>query len=260
LPATGLGLRVQAVPFKGNRSRRDVQIVIEVLGRTLRLEEQDGRAEERIELAMVTVDERGRASNGRSTTIEMRLPRAEVARVKTTGVRWLSKLDLAPGQYQIRIAARAVKSGESGLVTHIVDVPRFDPDRLFLSGVTMTSLPAVLMMTRGTAWLDESLRAPPSAGRTFVAGDQLTAAVDLHVPPNRQMETSVVAEIGARGQRAQPIAARAGAPASGSSREVAFPIDTRGVAPGAYVLRVTATGGGERIDHVIPFEIVAPRR
>jgi len=260
LPAAGLGLRVQAVPFKGDRSRRDVQIVLEVLGRTLRLEERDGRAEERIELAMVTVDDRGRASNGRSTTIEMRLPRADIARVKSTGVRWLSKLDLAPGRHQIRIAARAVTTGASGLVTHVVDVPRFDPDRLFMSGVTVTSIPSVLMVTRGKAWLDESLSTPPSAGRTFVAGDQLTAAVELHVPKNRRVEASVVAEIGAPGQPGQPIAARPGSDASASSREVAFPIDTRGLPPGAYVLRVTATGAGERIEHAVPFDIVSPRR
>lgn len=260
LPATGLGLRVQAVAFKGDRSRRDVQIVIEVLGSGLRFDEREGRAEERIDLALVTVDDRGRAGNGRSTTIEMRLPAADAARVKTTGVRWLSKLDLPPGRHQLRIAARAAKSGTSGLVTHVVDVPRFDPDRMFMSGVTLTSLPSVLMMTRGKGWLEATLDTPPSAGRTFVGGDQVTAAVDVHVPPNRAADAAVVAEIDAPGQPGQPIAARAGSKASGSTREVAFPIDTRGMAPGAYVLRVTATAAGDRIEHAVPFQIVAPRR
>ena len=260
LPAAGLGLRVQAVAFKGDRSRRGVQIVIEVLGSSLRFEEKDGRAEERIDLALVTVDDRGRAGNGRSTTIEMRLPPADAARVKTTGVRWLSKLDLPPGRHQLRIAARAARTGASGLVTHVVDVPRFEPERLFMSGVTLTSLPSVLMMTRGDAWLDATLGTPPSAGRTFVAGDQLTAAVDVYVPPNRPTEASVVAEIAGQGQPAQRIAARPGSKSSGSSREVAFPIDTRGLPPGAYVLRVTAAAAGDRIEHVVPFRIVAPRR
>ena len=42
--------------------------------------------EERLEIARLTVDQRARASNGESTTIELRLPPADLARVKATGV------------------------------------------------------------------------------------------------------------------------------------------------------------------------------
>ena len=70
LPKAGLSIRVQAVPLRGGGKKADVQLVVEVLGGGLQFVVVNGRSEERLELALVTVDERGRVANGRSTTIE----------------------------------------------------------------------------------------------------------------------------------------------------------------------------------------------
>ena len=258
LPKAGLPIRVQAIPFLGGDGKALIQLVVEVLGAGLQFDERGGRAHERIDVALLTVDSRGKAANGKTTTIDLNLPAEELARVRTTGVRWLSKLDLSPGRYQVRVAASAAGSGTSGLVTTDVDVPGFDRQQLRMSGVTLTSLPSVLMLTRGKAWLETSLETPPSAARSFVAGDRVTAAVEIYGPEHALTEGEVVAEIERVGSTPLMLKAVPGSTGRSSSRAVVFTFDTGALAKGKYVLRIAATlsGSSQRVERRVPFEVV----
>jgi hypothetical protein len=249
---------MQAVPFSGNGKKSDVQLVVEVLGSALQFHQRGERAQERVELALITVDDQGRSANGRSTVIDLNLPPGELERVRMTGVRWLSKLELAPGRYQIRIAARAVSTGVSGLVTNMVDVARFDRQKLSLSGVSMTSLPSVLMPTRGKAWLESSLGMPPTAARTFVAGDQITAAVEVHAPEKKGVEAVVIAELSGPGSTSVRIPSGDTNAAEGDTRAVSFKVDTSKLQKGAFVLQIVATvpGTAERVERRVTFQIM----
>lgn len=236
LPSAGLPLRVHAAAFRGNGKKAVVQLVIEVLGSALGFADRSGRFETRVELASITVDDGGRGANGRSTTIDLRLTAGELQRVRTTGVRWISRLELSPGRYQVRVAGRAVATGASGLVTTEVDVPKFE-NRAALSAVTLTSMPAVLMVTRGDARLAQVLRTPPTVARTFVAGDRIVAAAEAYVPASVRGSTAVIAEVHATDgrvllQRREDVTRRPLA-------ETSFTIDTGAMDPGDYVLRIT---------------------
>ncbi|MEN3336612.1 MAG: hypothetical protein V7647_288 [Acidobacteriota bacterium] len=258
LPKAGLPLRVQAVPFFGSDGKPVLQLVVEILGAGLQFDERGGRAHERVEVALLTVDERGKAANGRSTAIDLSLPPEELARVRTTGVRWLSKLDLGPGRYQVRVAAAAERTGESGLVTIVVEVPRFDREKLSMSGVTMTSLPSVVMLTRGKPWLESSLETPPSAARTFVAGDRVTAAVQVYGPDHGQSEAAVVAALEGPAGDVVSLAPVPGTAGRAGARDVVFKFDTGPLRRGEYVLRIVGTlpGGSERVERRVPFQIM----
>jgi hypothetical protein len=258
LPKAGLPIRVQAIPFFGGEKKAVVQLVIEVLGGDLQFDERGGRAEERIEMALLTVDDRGRSANGRSTTIDLSLPPGELDRVRTTGIRWLSRLELAPGRYQVRVAGQATRTGASGLVTNVIEVPDFERKKLSLSGVTMTSLPSVLMPTRGKAWLETSLGMPPSAARTFVAGDQITAAVEVYAPESAREGAVVVAEVDMPGAGSLRIAGVGRNGGHARSREFAFQLDTQKLPKGQYVLRIVATlpGTSERVERRVLFDVV----
>jgi len=259
LPRAGLPMRVQAIPFGGDAKKGTVQLVVEVLGGALQFGARGGRFEERIDLAMLTVDARGKADNGRSTTIELRLSQEELQRVKTTGVRWLSRLDLAPGQYQVRVAGRATRTAATGLVTTDVEVPRLRPDRPALSGVTLTSMTSVLMLTKGDSMPGTALTTPPSAARTFVAGDLLTAVVDVYVPPAIPELELVAAVEWSDGSRNPPLKKKiGGGQAQSRSEEVAIPIDTSLLAPGRYVLRIAldaAAAGADKAERLLRFDI-----
>jgi hypothetical protein len=253
LPKAGLPLRVQAIPFKGNGRKHVVRLLVEILGADLQFGERRGRAEERIDLALLTVDDRGRAANGRSTAIDLSLPPEELQRVVATGVRWLSKLELPPGRHQVRVAARAARTGATGMITHAVDVPDFARARLSLSGVTMTSLPALVMPTRGASWVEKTLDTPPSAARQFVAGDEVTAAVDIYPPPATVGPIEVFADVEGVAPAPRRLAPR---PAGASTL---FRIDTTTLKPGHYVLRIVAAEGTERVERRVSFAVVTPR-
>jgi VWFA-related protein len=258
LPKPGLPLRVQAIPFMGGDGKALVQLVVEVLGAGLQFDERGGRAHERIDVALLTVDSRGKAANGRTTAIDLNLPAEELARVRTTGVRWLSKLDLSPGQYQVRVAAAAAGSGTSGLVTTDVEVPGFDRQKLTMSGVTLTSLPSVLMLTRGKAWLEATLETPPSAARAFVAGDRVTAAVQIYGPEPVLTRGEVVAAVEAAGSDLLALKGVPGPIGRSGNRDVVFTLDTATLPKGTYVLRISATvpGSSERVERRVPFRVV----
>jgi len=260
LPQAGLPMRVQAIPFRGDAKNGTVQLVIEVLGAALQFNERGGRFEERIDLALLTVDANAKADNGRSTTIELRLTPEELQRVKTTGVRWLSRLELAPGHYQVRVAGRAARTGTMGLVTADVDVPKLEPDRPALSGVTITSLTSMLMITKGEAPASALLTTPPSAARTFVAGDQLAAIVHIYVPA-AQLDMDLTAHVEwPDGSRNPPMRKKiAGGQQQARSEEVVVPVNTSALAPGRYVLRIALSPSGrqtERIERQVPFDIL----
>ena len=166
-----------------------------MLGRSLAFAERGGRFEEHLDLALLTVDDRARAGNGKSARIDLRLTPDEVDRVRVTGVRWLAQLDLAPGHYQVRVAGRAVGTGASGTLTYDVDVPAFAPERLAMSGVTMTSLPSVLMVTRGDPWLQTTLETPPIGSEELRGWRRIRAGVEVYVPALLQADVEIAAQV-----------------------------------------------------------------
>ena len=256
LPSAGLPLRVHAAPFKGNGKKASVQVVIEVLGSALGFAERSGKFETRIELASLTVDDRGRGANGRSTTIDLRLTAAELQRVRTTGVRWISRVDLSPGRYQVRVAGHAAATTASGLVTIDVEVPEFEGGAA-LSAVTLTSMPSVLMVTRGEARLAAALRTPPTAARTFVAGDRIVAAAEVYGAVSAREAVTLMAEVLAADgrvvqQRREEVARR-------PTAETSFTIDTASIAPGEYVIRLALAGtrASAQTERRVPFTVVA---
>jgi len=258
LPQAGLPMRLQAVTLRGDGRKSDVRLVVEVLGGALRFEERGGRFNERLELALMTVSDGGRASNGTSIDIDLRLTPEDLERVKSTGVRWLSALSLPPGRHQLRVAGRAGATGVSGMITQDIIVPEIRRAGLDMSGVTITSVPSVLMITRGKAWLDRALPTPPTAVRRFVAGDQMVAAVEVYRPEKGGSDGTLTARIERADGSPSGFNERRAVHAAGPrSEEIGVPIDTAKLRASQYLLRMTLeAAGGERVERVIPFEVV----
>jgi VWFA-related protein len=257
LPQPGLPMRVQAVTMRADGRKSDVRLVVEVLGQSLRFEERGGRFNERLELALMTVNDSGRGSNGTSIGIDLRLTPEDLVRVRGTGVRWLSALALPPGRHQLRVAGRANGTGVSGLITQDIVVP--DTRRgLDMSAVTITSVPSVLMITRGKAWLERALPTPPTAARTFVGGDQLVAAVELYRPEKGASDGTLRVQIDRADGSPSGLTERRPVQAAGPrTEEIGIPIDTAKMPAGRYVLRMTLeVPGSERLERAVPFQVV----
>jgi VWFA-related protein len=262
IPLGRLPMRIQAIPSAPDGNKTAVQIVIEVLGRGLRFAERGSRFDERVELALLTVDDRAKAANGRSATLDLHPTREELQRVQVTGVRWLSRLELAPGHHQIRVAGRAAGTGTNGMVTVDVDVPRFEPGRPAMSGITVTSMTSLLMITRGEGPAAGLVKTPPSAARTFVAGDRVDAAVEVSFPDGVAREMQLVATIERPdgSTRILDIRQIAGGQARPRRQPVTLSIDTSALPIGRAVLRVVLdpTSGPDRIERSTAFEVVSP--
>jgi VWFA-related protein len=258
LPVAGLPIRVQTASFRGSGKRPLVQVVTEVRGSSIAFVERGGRFASRVELASFTVDSRGRGANGRSTRLDLDLTRDEVARVRATGIRWMSQLDLAPGRHQLRVAARVTGTGAAGMVTADVEVPAFD-DAPGVSGIVLTSQASAQMLTRGQSRLATPLATPPTAERSFLAGERVVAAVEVYCQRSGTAPTGVTASV-VRADGSVVTEHREALP-QGNRRDVtdvALPIDTRSMSPGRYVLRVRLDGvpPTDQVERRVPFEIV----
>jgi hypothetical protein len=171
----------------------------------------------------------------------------------------MSQLELAPGRYRLRVAVREPATGAAGVVTSDVDVPSFAGSPS-LSGVLLTSLPSVLMVTRGDARLASALGTPPTAERRFVAGDRIVAAAEAYLPAPGPAAgvTSEVERVddGVVLQRREEKLAASG---KAGLSEISLPIDTASMPPGRYLLRMRLDGGppGSPGERLVPFEVVA---
>ena len=135
-----------------------------------------------LELAVVAVDEHGnaKAQDGKEGRVGSASPAG--ARVREQGFRWLSRLNLRPGRYQLRVAG-AAKGPERGSVRLDIDIPRFQTvDLQHLSlGIVLSSTARFQMPTfKPDPLIGDSLPGPPTATRSFARGDDLTAFAEVY--------------------------------------------------------------------------------
>jgi hypothetical protein len=161
------------------KGRGTVHVIVEAGAKDLEFVETDGMFTERLEFGLVAVDRLARPSNTQNVAMDLKLTAAQLGQVRHTGVRWLTTLDLPPGQARLRLAAHAVGSNQSGTIFLDVDVPKYEDDDLRIDGVALTSVPAALAPTSGTSPTALGLPGPPTANRTFVKGDVVTVVAEI---------------------------------------------------------------------------------
>ncbi len=121
LHVSGLGMRVFAAPFKGTAPNASVLLGVELDGRDVSL---DSGA--KIEIAYYAVDAAGKARGGRSDTVTLNLRPESRSRIAENGLRFLNRIDLPPGRYTLRVAARDASGGSVGSLSYDLEVPDFN--------------------------------------------------------------------------------------------------------------------------------------
>jgi VWFA-related protein len=260
IPTAGLPLRVQAAPRRGINNRGLVHVIVEAAGTNLQFAEHDGRFTERIEFSLLTADRLARQGNVQPVAMDLSLTAGQVDRVRRTGVRWLTTLDLEPGHYSLRVAAHAVTSNRTGAIFLDIDVPKYQDDDLRIDGVAVTSKPAALTPTSGTSPMSLGLPGPPTTARTFVKGDVVTVSAELGVPRDFTQGT---VELTVKPQTADPASVPllrrtvALADRAAVDQPRAFGVDTALLDAGPYVLRLALQGHEHhRVETAVVFEVV----
>jgi VWFA-related protein len=264
IQVSGLAMRVFAAPFKGVAPHASVLFGVEMSGRDLSLE-----TGAKIEIAYFAVDVQGKTQGGRTDTITLNLRPESRTRVEQNGLRFLNRLDLPPGRYTFRVAARDVTGGAVGSVSHDLEVPDFAKAAFSMSGVALTSMAGSALATaRSDEQMREVLPAPPAALRTFPQNDELALFAEVY---DRSGDQPHAVDISAIVRSAQGTVVfkheeeRRSAELQGASGGYGFQarVPLTDFAPGLYVLTVEARsrlGDHPSAVRQVPFRVIAADR
>ena len=100
-----------------------------------------------LELAVFAVDAKGKVKASSRETLSLNLKPDTKTRVEQSSIRLLSRLNVPPGRYQLRVGAHDVAGGALGSVLYDLDVPDFEKAPLAMSGLVLTSAASSLSPT-----------------------------------------------------------------------------------------------------------------
>ena len=246
LPVSGLGLTASAAAFRGTGNKTAVSVSLEIDGSRFRFSDKGDRVFNEVEISMVAFDAGGVGRDGGRDVVSLTLRPQTRDQVLREGVRIMRRMELAPGNYNVRIGAREIGSGDVGTVMLDIEAPDFSKPPLAISGLAITSAGASATPTaRADDQFKNVLPAAPTTRRVFARGDEIAAFAEVYdnqvrTPHRVQIKTSVLADDGAvaftttEERRSEEIGPAGGA--YGHSTKI--PLGN--VVPGRYVLRVEA--------------------
>ncbi|MEP7117564.1 MAG: VWA domain-containing protein [Acidobacteriota bacterium] len=244
LPASGLPMAVAAAVFKGADQKGAVVVSALIGGRDLPLIEKDGMFKNDLELVLTASDYNGKSYPGDRATLALNLKPDSVPRLRAGGFRMLNQLDLPPGRYQLRVAAREANTKLAGSVVYDLDVPDFSKEKLSISGMALTSSSSSLTMTaRPKDPLAKMLPGPMTTYRDFMPGDEIALFVEVYDNSSKQPhKVDITASLRSEGGKAvfetneeHDSSELAGGP-GGYGFLARVPL--KDVPPGLYVLKV----------------------
>ena len=157
----------------------------------------------------------------------------------------MSRLDLKPGRYNVRIAVTRASDGKSGSIYTTFTVPDFQRDPLSLSGVAVGRAGGAAI--GGREALADILPFAPTSIRDFARTDRVGALMRVHQSarrPARQVTvvTRVIDEEGKQMLGSSSVYEGASF-ADGKSVDHRFEFPLSTLEPGDYLLTFTATSG-----------------
>ena len=264
LAVSSVPMRVWAAPFKGTGKTASVALAVEIDGAALQFKQQNDRFVEDLELSIVAADHDGKVRGSDRQTLNLKL-KPDTHKVLTSGggVRMLSRIELPPARYQLRIGLHESNGGNVGTVPIDVEVPDYGKLPFAMSGIVIASNAAPLLVTpRPDPILKDALPLPPVATRSFAKNETVAVFAELYdrsVPTAHDVDvkTVVVPEGGTipvfTSTDTLQMAASAGVRTHGYKIQV--PMNE--LAPGDYVLRLEASSraGNHKAVREVPFKV-----
>jgi VWFA-related protein len=263
VPVTGLTLESAVTMFRGDGDRVSVLATIEV-GPQVTLIDNGGLHKGKIRFTVVALDMDGRIVESVSPVLDLNLRPTTRDAVMTHGLRTTTRLELKPGRYQLRIAARDMNGDKGGSVMHELRVPDFREAPIAMSQMLLASRGAARVATTNVdPILQDMLAAPPTTIREFDRTDTLTVLAEIY--DNRKRGTDPVTLLTAisdsdgrvRYRLEEDIDGFAFEPSRKSYRHrVDIPLGE--LQPGDYVLRLAARpekGEAAKIQREIAFSV-----
>lgn len=180
------------------------------------------------------------------------------AATEGTPTELLLRFDVEPGRYSVRLSATEVGAGaRAGVVAATAVAPDLGRTGLALSGLAITRVGT--RQPGGRALVDGLLPTTPTAVRSFVQSDTVGAFMTIHQHERRPaVPATVVVEVLDANSQVVDEETRTYPPTAfkpGQGAELRFDLPLKRLSPGAYLLRVVATAGTERVQRDVQFSI-----
>ncbi len=246
LPTPGLNISVSAAPFKGTNKTASVAVTVQVEGDRLAFKESGEIYTNALEISMMAMDLLGKVPDGDRANLDLKLRKQTRDLMTQTGIRSVATLDLPPGRYQLRVAARESNNGALGSVFTDLEVPDFSSEPLSMSGILLSSTGANLTPTPR---MDEALKklmpAPPTTTRGFATVESIFGYADVYdsLQPAHSVDvtTTVTRVDGTKVfTTSEERKSSEFGGGKGGGYGVQFEIPLTEFAPGLYVLKVEA--------------------
>ncbi|HZP48294.1 MAG TPA: VWA domain-containing protein [Vicinamibacterales bacterium] len=263
LPVSGLTMHVFAAPFKGTAPNASVLLGVELRGRDLQL-----AANDQIQLSYMAIDAKGKVQGGNTDMVSMTNLRPETkARIESSGLRLLNRIEIPPGRYQLRVAAHDSAGGNVGSLQYDLDVPDFAKAPFGMSGVALTSMSSAQLPT---AHPDEATRGvlpgPAAAGRSFPQNDEVALFAEVYdndakTPHKVDITTTVTTDEGKVMFKTDESRDTADFQGKTGGFGYTTRIPMKDLAPGLYVLTVSARsrlGNQNAIERQVRFSVTPP--
>lgn len=157
----------------------------------------------------------------------------------------MSRLDLKPGRYNVRIAVTRASDGKSGSIYTTFTVPDFQGDSLSLSGVAIGRAGGAAIAGREA--LADVLPFAPTSSREFASGDKVGALMRIHQSSKRpaRLVSVVTRVVDENGKELLERSAKYEAAGFDGGRGVEhrFELPLTTLAAGDYLLTFLATTG-----------------
>jgi hypothetical protein len=268
VPVGDLPFRAFAAPLRAmganaaNSSTASVLVALEVDGSSLKFQERNGRQAESLEISVVAADQRARVQGGDRQTFDMNLMPQTHERVVRTGVRMLSRVEVPPGRYQIRVGVHESTGGTVATVPLDVEVPDYSKTPFAMSGLLLSVSPdtSVAVTANAEVLPPNALPSPTVVRRTFTRAETLTSYAEVYdnsTPMAHAMNFVVRVVNAADGRSVFETRDRRDVDAGKTTRMHGFttPVPLKDLPPGMYVLRVEATAGSQTALREVPFEV-----
>jgi VWFA-related protein len=175
----------------------------------------------------------------------------------------LSRLDLPPGDYEIRVAATVGEAARNASVFTYLTVPSFDSEPLALSNVTIGAVPPTATAPRD--FLATIVPLVPTAQREFTNTDRLLGYVRIYQGTSRddalvpiELRTSLInAEGKAVAGGASVLTVGQFSKARTAEHYISLPLAA--LTPGEYLLRLEASGKARVAGRAVRFRVTERR-
>lgn len=262
LPKADLPLRLSAIALPGAEGLARIVLAIEVSAPLSEIQDRDGKVRDTLKYEVLLVDEKKakvRSIGGLEARVTLSPVKPGEPPPASVAYEVTHALEVKPGKFEFRVSALSNRLSKGGSVYLDLDVPDFHGAAIVIGGLDVgyaggPRVPVAPTTVGGGRRTGPSaalsLPFAPSLDRAFTASDTLRVYTEA-----RARVTGLIAGIDVVNDGGKVVASRSASFASGDPIRIASDVPLQGLASGAYLLRVTVAGAGQKATREIGFAV-----